>query len=251
MTADSTPAATAARFLLERLQSTCGSRWRGGLRRQALAYRGCASEIQLIAKYQICRLPLPAARALVGWANGERDTTLRRDIPSPQEMLRMQAEGTRCVSLLDRPDGFDFAVHDLCHLEKFGGGPSYAGQVGFFASLLAAQGLLWTQLEAGLDDTWRHQVEHVMVDMNGAPLFLFCALKYQLKAACQRQRLSYAEREKLLYRSLQFHEVLVRAAESFESKRDSESSATLLTTHFHLLGERRLRLRSTRGAALS
>jgi hypothetical protein len=58
-------------------------------------------------------------------------------------VLALQARGRRCVCLLDdaaalahgdprHRDGLAFALHDLCHLEKFVAPEHHAGQVGFF-----------------------------------------------------------------------------------------------------------------------
>ena len=83
---------------------------------------------------------MPAA--LTAWADGERRVVLLRSQPSPREMLRLQARGWRCVSLLPEgsdtgrhADVVDFAIHDLCHLEKFAAPEHHRAQVGFFALL--------------------------------------------------------------------------------------------------------------------
>ena len=65
------------------------------------------------------------------------------EISPARRVLALQARGRRCVCLLDdavalahgdprHPDGLAFALHDLCHLEKFVAPEHHAGQVGFF-----------------------------------------------------------------------------------------------------------------------
>ena len=88
--------------------------------------------------------------ALVQWLRGAWSLILREDIPKPLDVLRMQARGTRAVTLitawprarepvLNKSDAFAFFRHDLEHAYKFYHSPAlYAGQCGFFARLEAA-----------------------------------------------------------------------------------------------------------------
>ena len=72
-------------------------------------------------------------------------------ILSARALLRRQAQGRRCVALLDdeaarahgdprHPDGLSFALHDLCHLEKFVAPEHHHGQIGFFRAVDARAG---------------------------------------------------------------------------------------------------------------
>lgn len=85
--------------------------------------------------------------ALVQWLRGAWSLILREDVPTPLEVLRMQARGRRAVTILTeyprlcepvlhKPDAFAFFVHDLGHAYKFFHSPALcAGQCGFFAAL--------------------------------------------------------------------------------------------------------------------
>src|SRR5262249_53017041 len=133
--------------------------------------------------------------ALVAWGRGERDVVLLFDVPAPRDVLALQARGRRCVSLLDddaraapHADGLAFALHDLCHLEKLVSGGEYEAQVGFFGAVeRGIDGRAWRAIEARLDAAWRKDVEHVVADMNGSPVFLVAALKMKLKMAARRE----------------------------------------------------------------
>jgi hypothetical protein len=110
--------------------------------------------------------------------------------PSPRAVLALTARGRRPVSLLDGADGLAFALHDLCHLEKFADPAHHVAQVGLFALLdRAVDGPAWAALEAGLDADWRAHRDHVLADMNGSAVYLFVVLRAHLLEACARAQL--------------------------------------------------------------
>jgi hypothetical protein len=88
--------------------------------------------------------------ALVQWLRGAWPLILREDIPSPRDILRWQASGTRAVTVitawprarepvLNKSNAFAFFRHDLEHAYKFYHSPAlYAGQCAFFARLETA-----------------------------------------------------------------------------------------------------------------
>jgi hypothetical protein len=90
--------------------------------------------------------------ALLAWLRGEWPLTLTGRIPSPREVLGMQAAGTRPVTViadyaralrpvLTKSNGFAFLVHDLEHAYKFFHDPRlHRGQRRFFTLLLDAHG---------------------------------------------------------------------------------------------------------------
>src|SRR5262249_19871620 len=119
---------------------------------------------------------------------------------TPRALLAMQARGRRCVSLLEDADappgpraaygggGLGFAVHDLCHLEKFSDPAHHVGQVGFFAAVERATiDPRWAEVERGFDARWADERDHVLADMNGSPVFLFVVLRNKVKLAARRR----------------------------------------------------------------
>jgi hypothetical protein len=185
----------AACFLLEHARKRVGSRWHQGLWSPPLAARALAESVDVIARHRVWRVERAVARGIVAWASGEREVQLRTDIPSFRELLALQAHGRRAVSLLPEgvptaphPDALAFALHDLCHLEKFVDPEHHAGQVGFFAMAhTALDSAAFRELDARFDGAWRADVEHVVADMNGCAIFLFAALKMKLKMASRRE----------------------------------------------------------------
>ncbi len=156
----------------------------------------------------------------------------------------------------DDADPLAFALHDLCHLEKFVDESTYAGQVGFFAALHRAD------LEARfshLDDAWKKDLEHVSADMNGSPVFLFAALKMKLKMAARRdvaRKRGTPERvggvldpdearafelfQNELFDALALPERGRRAGVAVSARRDAPSDAMWIHLYFTQMGEQAL-----------
>jgi len=118
--------------------------------------------------------------ALVQWLRGAWPLILCEDIPKPLDVLRMQARGTRAVTLitawprarepvLSKSDAFAFFRHDLEHAYKFYHSPSlYAGQCGFFARLETAfdRGVFAPYFD---DAEFVTRFHYLMSDMNTHP----------------------------------------------------------------------------------
>ena len=189
----------ACRYVAGRVRAAAGRRWLEGLRHPSLPCRSTVPEVRLFAERRLRGVPEPAARALVGWGDGLYDGELRFDVPAPADVLALLARGRRCVSLLNRADGLAFALHDLCHLERFYEPSWRAGQIGFFARLEAATlDSRWPALIAHLDAEWEQEFEHVMCDMNASSVFLWCGLRSRLEKACRRAGHPFAPRLALL-----------------------------------------------------
>jgi hypothetical protein len=182
-------ALAACRYVIARVQSAAGTRWRQGARPRPLPCAADAAEARLVAERRLWRVPEAAARALTGWLDGARPAVRLTHAPSPRAVLALAARGRRPVSLLDGADGLAFALHDLCHLEKFAEPAHHQAQVGLFALLDGAvDGPAWAALESNLDDTWRAHRDHVLADMNGSAVYLFVVLRARLLEACVRAR---------------------------------------------------------------
>ena len=248
----------AARRLLELLAARSGVRHFQGRRTPPLP---CAATTPCVRRFSVerfRRVPDVAARALVGWADG-LPAELRTTVPAAEEVLRLQARGRRCVSVLpedaDR-DPLEFLLHDLCHLGKFACSEHYAEQIGFFRTLAAAfASPSFRALEAELDDAFRKDRDHVASDMNGSSVFLFAAFKMKLKMAARRLAARRAGRASPARGPLSaselvvFDEVFERVLDAFgfegrlreaaigtSARRDSPLLASLLADHFEEIG---------------
>jgi hypothetical protein len=115
--------------------------------------------------------------ALSAWLRGEWRLSLTERIPSPEEVLVMQAEGRRPVTVttdyprllrpvLKKPNGFAFFVHDLEHGFKFFHDRKlHEGQRKFFGLILQTvrQGLFSPYLG---DQVFAEKFDYLISDMN-------------------------------------------------------------------------------------
>jgi hypothetical protein len=185
----------ACAYLTEHVRRAAGARWLQGARVPPIACDVASEPVRLFATKRLCKIEDAVSKGLVAWAHGRRDVVLLERVPTPREVLALQARRSRCVSILaaDVPtaphaDGLAFALHDLCHMEKFYCEEHHAGQVGFFRLVDRAMSSdAWGELERELDDAWVADRDHVVADMNGSAIFLFAALKMKLKMAVRRR----------------------------------------------------------------
>jgi hypothetical protein len=198
----------------------------------------------------------------LAWSDGF-PVELLESVPSASQVLALQARGARCVSLLPEgantaphSDALAFALHDLCHLDKFIDPAHHFGQIGFFDRLHAAATCpAFREFEAGFDAAFQRDLEHVAADMNGSAVFLFAALKMKLKMAVRR-RLAVergrdppeggsldAEEARAydgylgeLLRLLDLEKEVATASRAVSAKRDDPRAAWVLLSYFERVG---------------
>jgi hypothetical protein len=251
-----------AEFLIERARARHGRRWDEGPARQLEAGH-VTPALRVCATRRVRAIAEAARRGLLAWARGERPADLRHQILAPEEVLQHQARGRRCVSLLDdatalghgdprHPDGLSFALHDLCHLEKFAAPEHHRGQVGFFRSVAGALACPALQeLERNFDSQWRADRDYVIADMNGSAVFLFSVLKMRMNMAVRRrlaaargvpahtrgpldadERAAVQPALTTLCHALDLPRALEAAALSVSTRRDHPALAHRLLAHF-------------------
>ena len=260
----------AAGFVLERVRAARGRLWDEGARPPVTD--DCppgAAALDVFATRRVRGVSPVVAHALLAWARGERPVDLLSAVAPAREILRRQAAGRRCVALLDddaarahgdprHPDGLSFALHDLCHLEKFVAPEHHRGQVGFFRAVARAfASAEIAALERGFDASWRADRDYVIADMNGSAVFLFSVLKMRLAMAIRRQRAvatgrpapssgGLAEDERaallpvltLLFRHMGLPLALSTEALAVSARRDQPAHARRLLAHFEREGAR-------------
>lgn len=245
-----TPAETTAAFLLERVRAARGPQWDEGRGRVPPPAPPSGPALQTFAEWRVRGVPEDVVRGLFAWDRGERPVDLLFDVPPARRVLALQARGRRCVCLIEdaaaiahgdprHPDGFTFALHDLCHLEKFVTPEHHAGQVGFFRLVeraLAAPAMI--ALDADLDDTWRAERDYVIADMNGSAVFLFAALKMKLKLAVGRRARPYEPALDVLLDAMALPDDVRDAARAVQPRRDRPTEARRLLDHLEAEGRR-------------
>mmetsp|Transcript_22287 Transcript_22287/g.42601 ORF Transcript_22287/g.42601 Transcript_22287/m.42601 type:complete len:456 (-) Transcript_22287:16-1383(-) len=162
-----------------------------------------ASLRDLIQRARLIRMPEHVATCLSNFYLGLRPLTLCWRIPSPEELLEMQAAGSRCVSALTSEhalqvvyghrDCLDMLTHDLAHMEKFVEANHYWQQVGFFEFLrvvaATADRKPWSH---AFGNRWRLSWNYVSADMNAVANHLLLTFRSQLEVAIARLTLTDA-----------------------------------------------------------
>jgi len=257
-----TDAERACAYVIAKVRASSGRLFDQGARVPPLASSSHSPVIRFIAERRMHRISNAVVRALLAWADGF-PVELLTAVPPPATILALQAEGRRCVSLL--PDGTEtrphadvlaFAVHDLCHLDKFIDAEHHRGQVGFFACLhRAVGGRAWTAFERNFDAKFTDDWQHVAADMNGSAVFLFAALKMKLKMAARRrvaaerggspdqggqltpsEAHAYGDFLQDLLNLLTLHGEIADAARGTSARRDDPLAARTLLRHFEHIG---------------
>lgn len=255
----------AAAYVIERARRLMGPRSHQGRRARPLAPPETPALAHL-AEHRLCKVPERAVEALFAWGGGP-DVELRSDVPPASHLLALQARGRRCVSLLPESDahsakaGFEFVIHDLCHLGKLLDPVHHVEQVGYFASLERLFATpSWLGVEGRLDATWREDRERLGADMNGSSVYLFVVLKMKLKMAARRALARADEREAPsggaldarelahfgsletdLYDALGLTGEVRDAARRVSARRDAEDAAVVVRDHFDAVGRAVLR----------
>ena len=141
-----------------------------------------------------CRLswrsiPLSVSQSLMAWQSGRYPLHLLTTVPSPKDVLHMQAQGLRCVSMLHQKneiqnfveegrDVFGFIVHDLIHADHFFADPHKAqAQILFSQKLVQVLEFPQIQMMITKDPVFESEFHYLMSDMNSVPLHLLKTLK--------------------------------------------------------------------------
>lgn len=134
-------------------------------------------------------IPFSAVRALAEWALGHYPLKLMTDIPSPDEVLEMQTQGWRCVSMLieecqiknfvlEGRDVLGFLLHDLIHADHFFSDHDNAlAQIHFSKKLRQVRHSDRVQEIIRNDPEFVDEFHYLMADMNTVPLHLLKSLK--------------------------------------------------------------------------
>ena len=146
---------------------------------------------QVMTIFSTCHLrgvTKTAQQALVEWHNGNYPIDLHFNVPSALDLLKLQAEGRRVVSLFvgrDQMcqkqlfrDPMTFVLHDLEHASEFFFDQGlFKDQRKFYASIYEKY-LRGYYNEALCDEYFRAEFEYVIADMNSHPEHLNATLNF-------------------------------------------------------------------------
>lgn len=144
----------------------------------------------LLENYKFKKMKPYVGEVLLRWLKGDWQMELLDHIPSPLEVLRIQAQGKRPVTMLvsskrffkpvlHKEDTLTFLTHDLEHAFKMNHDPhGYKLQVNFFKRIegLIESSTFAESLESYLsDDQFKKDFDYLLSDMNTHP---FHSLKF-------------------------------------------------------------------------
>ena len=147
------------------------------------------SLLEVITTRTLRSIPLSVHRSLAYWSNQKYSLVLSYEIPTPQEVLELQCQGKRVVSLLDQRhhflsyvendrDTLGFLVHDLIHADHFFYHPENAeAQIQFCRLLLRLQKVPDFRNRLQDNSDFQNDFNYLSSDMNSVPLHLFKSLK--------------------------------------------------------------------------
>ena len=142
---------------------------------------------EFIQSYNFRGIPYSVHRSLASWMLNEYSLILTTDIPVPLDVLKMQSQGFRCVSVLNQEnqlssiidgkrDCFEFTQHDLIHADHFFQNKDFFwGQIGFCNLILKNFQDNFFKDFIQNDPIFKSEIEYGISDMNS-----FCVhlLKY-------------------------------------------------------------------------
>ena len=151
------------------------------------------------------RIPDSVSICLEQFYAGRRPLRLIYRIPEPQDLLTMQADGVRCVSVLTslrllsqvygHRDCLDMLLHDFAHMEKFVEAGRYWQQVGFFEFLQSSVSPRhFRHWRSSYGRRWELSWFYISSDMNAVANHMILTLKAQLMVAMARSTLLQAGR---------------------------------------------------------
>lgn len=144
---------------------------------------------QLISQFAFYGMPVSINRALTRWYEGSYPLQLWMDIPTPEQLLKIQTEGVRGVtvfedekflSMMINPlrDPFEFILHDLEHADRFFLEPqNHRGQLGFFKTLYQFVNHPQLQKMYKEDSVFQHEFDYLMADMNSYSVHMLQYMK--------------------------------------------------------------------------
>lgn len=143
----------------------------------------------LFSEYTLKGVPESVHRAMVNWYEEKWKIKMLEHIPTSRELLKLQVQNTRCITLMTSPekcaqlvfgtrDPFSFVLHDLMHADQFFSQEiSLKGQLGFYSLINTIYDKTETKDLLKSDPEFKKEFEYVASDMNAYVIHLFKCLK--------------------------------------------------------------------------
>ncbi len=170
-----------AQFLVAESQKLYG-KFYIGCKIQPLSMEPNLPALKFLNCHTLRKVSLRVNRSLIAWSEGKYNLFFTENIPTPMEVLEMQALGKRIVSIpketTNNKTPYEFVIHDLEHADRFFYNPAlHSTQVKFFSEL---KSLIKQQLfsELMLNKTFEQKFNYLISDMNSHPTHMSQYLKH-------------------------------------------------------------------------
>jgi len=144
---------------------------------------------ELVSQFAFYGIPVSINRALTRWFESAYPLELWTNVPTPEQLLKIQTEGLRGVTVFEDEkylsqminplrDPFEFILHDLEHADRFFLDPNnQRGQMGFFKKLHNFWKHSDLQRMYAEDSTFQHEFDYLMADMNSYSVHMLQYMK--------------------------------------------------------------------------
>ncbi len=167
------PAEKVAAYLIKETQSLYGKIYIGNRLKPISPVPLETTALAFLNTHTLRKVSLRVNRSLIAWSEGRYGLQFTTRIPTPYEVLEMQTQGQRIVSLPQKSTNgktpYEFVIHDLEHADRFFHDPILqAQQVDFFKRLK-------TSMDAGRfksflrDAEFEKKFNYLISDMNSHP----------------------------------------------------------------------------------
>jgi hypothetical protein len=147
------------------------------------------SGLELFLNFSLKGFPLSINRSMINWYEKKWDIVLWSKIPSAKELLFMQVENKRVLTLIQMPDKLfthilgkrdplSFALHDLMHADHFfNNEESVKGQLGFYHLVSKIYDDVDLSALCEKNKLFKEEFDYVVSDMNAYIIHMLKSFK--------------------------------------------------------------------------
>lgn len=153
--------------------------------------RGVSLE-DLFLNFNLKGFPASINRTMLAWLYGEWNIVLFFHVPNSKELIALQAENKRCITLITTEaridtfifknrDPLSFALHDIMHTDQFFNmKETTKGQIGFYKRCLPLYDHPKIKSKMKEHKEFKYHFEYATSDMNAYVIHLLKCLKHAL-----------------------------------------------------------------------
>lgn len=143
----------------------------------------------LFIEFRLKGIPEAVNRTMINWSRGNWNIVLFTHIPKPKELLYLQVQQSRCITLINKKEWLDqlilnsrdplsFLLHDLIHADHFfNQSETLRGQLGFYQLIYKIYDYPELKNSLKSDAEFKKEFEYVASDMNAYVIHLFKCFK--------------------------------------------------------------------------